>query len=158
MLKNIFTVMLCLIASLYSHTLLANHSVEINDAWISDAPPSAKIRAGYLTMHNPGEHEIVIKSFSSKDFARIELHKTTLKDGMMKMEEIKNLTLKSGESIEFKPGGYHLMLFSPKEKLKKADKVRISVQLSGDETTFFTATVQKRGDDLQQNHEHHHHH
>jgi len=157
MLKKILIVMLCLVASISTQAVLANNHVMISDAWIADAPPVAKIRAGYLKLHNMGTHTISIKDFSSPAFARIELHKTVIEDGMVKMQEVKQLSVKPGEQIEFKPGGYHLMLFTPRQKLQQGDKINLTIRLKDGMTSSFTATVQKRGDSMQHDHEHHHH-
>ena len=135
----------------------ANHQAIIEDAWIAEAPPIAKIRAGYLKLYNKGKHPIEIKSFSSPDFKDIELHQSVIVNGMVSMEEIEHLVIKSGQSIEFKPGGYHLMLFNPVHKLSAGDKVKIQIQLKDNMTTDFTAVVRKRGRDVHDNHDHQHH-
>lgn len=139
----------------YAH---ANHQASIEDAWIADAPPIAKIRAGYLKLHNKGNHTITIKSFGSTDFARIELHKTVVAGGMVKMEKVQKLSIKAGQNIEFKPGGYHLMLFNPKRKLVKGDQIKLWLKLEDNKMTSFSAIVRKRGEHMGSNHEHHHHH
>lgn len=74
------------------------------------------------------------------------------------MQEIKQLSIKAGEHIEFKPGGYHLMLFSPKRNLINGDKIKLHIRLKDNMSTSFTAVVRKRGDDMHHNHEHHNHH
>ncbi|MDH5445187.1 MAG: copper chaperone PCu(A)C [Gammaproteobacteria bacterium] len=138
-------------------TAWSNHQAVISDAWIADAPPVSKIRAAYLRLENTGDHPISIKSFTSQDFDRIELHKTIVADGIVKMEKINKLVIEKGQHIMFKPGGYHLMLFNPKRKLKKGDKVKLQITLRDNNTTEFVATVLKRGEHKQMDHEHHHH-
>lgn len=132
----------------------AKDSVTVKDAWIADAPPIAKIRAAYLTLHNQGNHTVSVKSISSPDFAKVELHKTVVAAGMVKMEEVKHLSIEAGKSVEFKPGGYHLMLFNPTHKLTKGDKVKFKLELQNNMTTSFTAVVRKR--DSGNMHEHQH--
>ncbi len=138
-----------------SDTLADNQAI-IEDAWIADAPPIAQIRAGYLKLHNKGDQAITIKSFSSPDFKRIELHKTVVAEGMVKMEEVRKLSIEPGQYVEFKPGGYHLMLFNPKRKLARGDKVKFQLQLHNNKTSTFQAVVRQRGDNMDHRHEHHH--
>ncbi len=145
--------LLCLLSGLFTQSALAGQSV--NDAWIADAPAVARIRAGYLKLHNNADHEIAIKGFRSADFASIELHKTMIENGMMKMDEIPYLYLKAGEQVEFKPGGYHLMMFTPKRKLNTGDKVEIQILYGNGKTSTFRAEVRKRGNQMQHDHEHH---
>lgn len=152
--------MLGLGITMFTPTVLADHRANIHHAWIADAPPVAKIRAGYLKLHNDGKHTILIKDFNSPDFKRVELHKTVVEGGMVKMEEVKQLNIKPGEQVEFKPGGYHLMLFNPKRKLKPGDKINFSIRFKDGITTTFTAEVKKRSGKMHQehNHDHHNHH
>lgn len=149
--------MLCLVTSIFSQAILADQPIVVSDAWIADAPAISKIRAGYLMLQNKGKHAITIKSFSSPNFERIELHKTVIKDGMVKMESIKQLTIKPDEIVEFKAEAYHLMLFTPKQKLNNSDKVKITIQLEGNKTSSFTAIVKERGHSREHsNHKMHH--
>ena len=147
---------LCLTVNLFTPIAQANHQAMIQDAWVADAPPVATIRAGYLKLINNGSHAISIKSFRSPDFARVELHKTIVADGMVKMEEVKQLTIEAGDTVEFKPGGYHLMLFNPRKKLKIGDQIKLHVLLKDHMQTIFSAVVRKRGATMEQEHHHHH--
>lgn len=156
MLRKALILFTCLLAGLLTQAASAGQPPTIKDAWIADAPATTTIRAAYLQLHNTGSHTIIVKDFSSPDFARIELHKTIVEGGMMKMEEVKHLSIKPGERFEFKPGAYHLMLFTPRRKLHEGDKVTMQVRLEDDTTAGFTAVVRKRGD-AAPDHEHHHH-
>ena len=157
MYRKKLALLICLITGLFAQTALANQQVIVKDAWIADAPAVSRIRAAYLQLHNTGKHTIVIKKFSSPDFASIELHKTMMDNGMMKMEEVPHLSIKAGEQVEFKPGAYHLMLFTPKRKLKTGDKVKIQIRFDNNKTSPFSAEVRKRDSGMQHDHGHHQH-
>lgn len=47
--------------------------------------------------------------------ARVEMHTMTMDGGVMRMSPIERLALKPGETVAFKSGGYHLMLFGLKD-------------------------------------------
>lgn len=158
MLKTTLTVMLYLFANIFTQSAFADHQLTVSSAWIADAPPVVKIRAGYLKLHNKGTHTIRIKDFSSPDFSHIELHKTVAENNMVRMEEIKHLSIKPGQEIEFKPGSYHLMLFTPQKKLKVGNSIKLSIRLIDDSTSSFTAVIRERGDSMQHDHQHHNHH
>lgn len=153
--KTSLMMLISLAFMLPAPSALGGQQLVIEQAWIADAPAIASIRAGYLQLHNKGKQAVTIKGFSSADFSRIEFHKTVVADGMVKMEEIKSLTIQPGERIEFKPGGYHLMLFDPKHRLNKGDKIKLLVRLNDKTTAAFTAVVRERGDNMQHNHHHH---
>lgn len=140
-----------------THTALAGPQVVVRDAWIADAPPNAPVRAGYLQLQNTGNTTLTVQDVSSDDFANIELHKTEVEDGMARMVAIKHLSIAAGETVQFKPGSYHLMLFTPRRKLKPGDEVTMQIRFSNKMTTSFTAKVKKRGTEMHHDHEHHQH-
>lgn len=142
---NKFPVLLIFIVLFLSVSVHASSKVEVHDAWVADAPPVAKIRAGYLTIVNNKPHTIIISSFSSPDFTSIEIHRTFKKGGMVGMEQIDGLRIKSGQKIELVPGGKHLMMFNPKRKFKKGDNIKITIHFANGKTSQFTATVRERG-------------
>lgn len=63
--KKLVSIAIFFSVALFTQTSQANHQATVKDAWIADAPPVAKIRAGYLHLHNNGAHTISIKGFSS---------------------------------------------------------------------------------------------
>ena len=79
--------------------------------------------AGYLTIHNESNKEFEIHSVMSEDFERVELHKTTIKNGMSSMQRLEKLTIPANREIKLKPSGIHLMLFKPKNKLEHNRKI-----------------------------------
>jgi copper(I)-binding protein len=49
--------------------------------------------------------------------------------GVMKMREVKGgLEIKPGETVELKPGGYHLMFVDLKEPLAQGQRVKVTLQ------------------------------
>ena len=52
----------------------------------------------------------------------------TMEQGVMKMREVKDgLEIKPGETVELKPGGYHVMFVDLKQPLKQGDKVKVTL-------------------------------
>jgi copper(I)-binding protein len=50
-------------------------------------------------------------------------------DGIMKMREMpKGIEIKPGETIEFKPGGYHVMFVGLNKQLMQGGEVRTTLQ------------------------------
>ena len=57
--------------------------------------------------------------------ADVEVHEMTMTDGVMKMRRLQTgLEIKPGQSVELKPGGYHLMVVGLKEALKDGQTVK----------------------------------
>lgn len=111
-----------------------NTNLHIHDPWIRETPPNAKVLAAYMVIENHTNKSFTIISASSVVFKKIEIHQSSVSDGMMRMEEKPTLTIKAKQKIRLEPGGIHLMLFNPRKALRQGDTVEIFFQLkSGDE-------------------------
>lgn len=91
--------------------------------------PGSVPAAGYFTLENRSPAEIELVGAESPAYDRIELHRSIREDGMSRMERVSGIELAPGERIEFVPGGYHLMLFDPRQPLSPGDQVDITLHL-----------------------------
>ena len=117
--------------------------LSLKDAWVREAPPMARNLAGYAQVRNIGSDTLTIVSISSPMFEKIEMHVTTFKEGMMRMEEVKTLKLSIGESVDFEPGGKHFMLIKPKQRIVAGLMVPIKVKLASGDAISFELEVRK---------------
>lgn len=90
----------------------------IKNPWIRQAPPGAKVVGGYALITNNGTVADRLLG-GTADFARhIEVHEMRMTDGIMKMRPLaEGLTISPGETVELRPGSFHLMFMgatSPK--------------------------------------------
>ena len=138
----------------YTATVFADDNISIVNAWISEAPPTVTVLAGYAMITNHGEHSITLDNISSPEFATIEIHRSIIADGMARMEKQNELIIPAGKTIEFKPGDYHMMLFEPKTPQISGQETTLSFSFSNGETISVIATVERRD---HMDHEHHHH-
>lgn len=98
--------------------------------------PGMSSSAAYMTIHN-GTHEAVqIRSLSSPVARKTEFHTTEMNNGMMKMRRLDNVTIKPGDTLELKPGGYHVMLMGLNKPIAKNSEVPVTITFSnGDKKT-----------------------
>jgi copper(I)-binding protein len=79
---------------------------------------------------------------AAADFAtKAEIHNHILVDDMMSMQQQSEVVIQPGESIQFAPGGLHIMLFGLKTPLREGQSVEISLQTKGGESISITAKV-----------------
>lgn len=110
--------------------LLITLAVLVTAACSSDAPPlvasdvavkppmpGMQMTAGYLTLHNNTDEDIVIDRVTSPQFGKVEMHETVVEDGVAKMSALGEVVLPAAAAVEFEPGGKHLMLMRPGENL-----------------------------------------
>lgn len=73
--------------------------------------------AGYFTLTNHTAHTIVITEVRSPQFGSVQMHESVVEDGIARMVELGDLTLAANSSVEFLPGGKHLMLMQAADEL-----------------------------------------
>lgn len=126
-----------LLFALLSAAVVAAESstLQITDAWIRAAPPTAKVMAGYLTLVNDGDTEFVIDKVASDDFGAIEIHEMSMQDGVMRMRRLPTLRVPAHGRVELKPGGLHLMMFRPQRALPAGSEIELRLRAANDEIT-----------------------
>lgn len=98
--------------------------LHIEDPWVRATPPGAGVTGGFMTVRNTGAKDDRLVSVSSAAATRVEIHEMRHDDGVMRMRRIDvGLPVKAGAKIELAPGGYHLMLFGPKQPFVEGDVV-----------------------------------
>ncbi len=115
----------------------------VENAWVRAAPPNIHMTAGYATIDNPSEYTIWITAAESDAHKKAELHETVEKNGMAVMMHRKFIKIAPGETVYFKPGGKHFMLFTPQKSLKPGDMVKLGMKLGNGDTETFEAIVSK---------------
>lgn len=136
-----------IVFSTFFHTpvLHAQTAISVNDAWVNQAPPIAKVTAGFFKASNSSDKPVSIIKITSPEFKNVEMHKSTISEGMARMEMQSSVEIPANSHIMFKPGGYHLMLFQPKQKYKLGDIVKLSIHLSDGTVTDAHAEIRQMG-------------
>jgi len=104
-------------------------NIEFTDCYITVGPKVVKVHAGYCRITNQRKTAVAIVGAASKAYGKIELHQSTIEDGIASMRQLRNMTLAPGQSIVLKPEGMHLMLMQPKVDVTPGDRVQIAFEL-----------------------------
>ena len=105
--------------------------VSVRHAWIREAPPGVGVMAGYMELRNNRSRPQVLVAARSSGFERATIHRTIIKDGIAGMVHAPKVELTANASLIFAPGGYHLMLMTPKRTLRAGDPVVINLKFRG---------------------------
>ena len=146
---------LFILASSINAHAIADDAVEIDGAWIAEAPPVARVLAAYMEIENETDQNRQAVAMQCEAFERAEFHRSVEKDGIASMEHLSVLEIAADSELELKPGGYHIMLFNPAQRLLAGDKTRCSMEFDNGVSVRFELEVRKPS---QQDHSHHHHH
>jgi copper(I)-binding protein len=100
----------------------------IETPWARATPAGAKVGGAYLKISNRGTQADRLLGGSLTGASAVEVHEMSMSNNVMKMRHLKDgLEIKPGQSVELKPGGYHLMLTGLQQGLKQGDKVKGSL-------------------------------
>ncbi|MFO1298707.1 MAG: copper chaperone PCu(A)C, partial [Rubrivivax sp.] len=61
----------------------------------------------------------------------VEIHEMVMEGSTMRMRAVPALELPAGQSVELKPGGYHVMLMDLKQQVKPGDTVSVTLVIEG---------------------------
>lgn len=100
-------------------------SIEIGHPWSRATPPGAKTGAGYFVLTNTGSVDDKLVSASSPAAEKVEVHEMSIKDGIMNMRRVDELTIPAGGKASLSPGGYHLMLMGLKAPFKEGQMIPV---------------------------------
>jgi copper(I)-binding protein len=84
--------------------------IRVSDGWVRLSAVRANPSAAYFTLHG-GAKDATLVSVTSPVVIRAEMHESMSKGAMMSMAPLKTVTLPAGGTVEFKPGGKHVMLY-----------------------------------------------
>ena len=80
------------------------------DLEVTKPMPGRQMSAGFLVLTNNTSEDVLISSVTSPQFETVEIHETTIEDGIARMREIKELLVPANGSVTLERGGKHLML------------------------------------------------
>lgn len=100
-------------------------ALTITTPWTRVTPKGAKVAGGYVRITNTGNDADRLVGGAFNLSARVEVHEMGVEGGVMRMRELtKGLEIKPGETVELKPGGYHLMFMDMRGILETGQPVR----------------------------------
>jgi copper(I)-binding protein len=88
----------------------AGPSIVVSDVRVFAPVPGSRAGVAYMTITNNSERLITIGSVGSPQFDRVEMHETILEDGVSRMRSLDTVEVAPGATVDFTPGGKHLML------------------------------------------------
>ncbi len=121
-----------------------DQSLQINEPWIREAPPTAKALAAFMIIENRSAQQRTLTGATCSAFEKVEIHRSFHQDGMMRMEQQPELIIAANDKKILAPGGYHLMLMHPKQTLKEGDQVDLILQFANGEELTLTTPVKRQ--------------
>ena len=131
--------LILLLSSLVTGALCAE--VTVTGATVRLLPPGVPNTAAYFSIQNSSDTDQILIGASADFATKAEIHNHILVDDMMRMQQQSEVVIKPGETVQFAPGGLHIMLFGLKQPLLEGQSVAISLQTQDGESIIITANV-----------------
>ena len=131
-------------------------SIEIKHPWARATPKGASVAGGYLKLINTGTEPDRLVGGSNANADKFEIHEMSMDNGVMKMRPLPNgIEIKPGQTVELKPGSYHLMFVGVKEPFEKGKRVKGTLQFEKAGTVDVEYVVEAAGGMPGMNHDEH---
>lgn len=120
------------LAALAAATLLslpAWAQTEVKEAWVRGTVAQQKATGAFMQITSKQGGKLL--SAASPVAGVVEIHEMKMEGNMMKMAAVPGVELPAGKAVEFKPGGYHVMLMDLKQTIKSGDTVPLTLTVEG---------------------------
>ncbi|EYC52710.1 hypothetical protein AZ34_17655 [Hylemonella gracilis str. Niagara R] len=104
---------------------LQAQTVDVKDAWARATVQGQKASGAFMKLTAKQATRLV--SVSSPVAGIVEVHEMKMEGDVMKMRAITGLDLPPGQTVELKPGGYHVMLLDLKTALRADQTIPVTL-------------------------------
>jgi copper(I)-binding protein len=124
-------VRICLIAAMLCASAVPAQAADIaiSGAWFR-ALPSGQPAGGYFTMRNRGAAPAQLVAATSGACSMLMLHRTVNASGTSRMMDVKSVSVPAGGTVEFSPGGFHMMCMDPGAAMAPGKEVPVTLVFS----------------------------
>lgn len=121
-------------------------TIEIDNPWARATPKGATVAGAYMTIKNKGTAPDRLVGGSVAVANKFQVHQMLMEKGIAKMRPVEGgLEIKPGESVQLKPGSYHVMLMGLKQPLEKGQKIKGTLQFEKAGKVDIEYTVEAAG-------------
>jgi len=104
-----------------------NTSVHVMAPFARAMPKVVKNGAAFMVLHNIGDTQRFLVGLKSEVAEHVEIHRTQMIDGIMKMQQVKSIAMAPNSFLEFKPGDFHIMLIGLKQQLEEGRQFNLTL-------------------------------
>jgi len=133
-------------------------AMTVTAPWTRATPKSAPVAGGFVKITNTGSQSDWLIGGSFSGAGRVEVHEMATENGVMKMRQLEGLEIKPGQTVELRPGGYHLMFMDLKQPTVEGKPVRGSLIFRKAGTVEIDFAVAPIGGSAPASSKGHHHH
>lgn len=118
----------------------AQTTVKVEDAWVRGTVAQQQATGAFMRLTASQNARLV--EASSPVAGVTEVHEMAMENDVMRMRQIPGLDLAAGQTVELKPGGFHVMLMDLKQTLRAGQNVPITLVFEDANSNRFTQQVE----------------
>ena len=116
--------------------------IEISNPWMRPAQKDGN-GAIYFLLQNYSAGSDELTGASSDAAQAVEMHESSMEGDVMKMQQVTSIPIPGKASIEFAPGGLHIMLVGLSEDLQVGDEIQVTLHFAEHEDIQLRVPVQE---------------
>ena len=120
--------------------------VETDGAWLALPAVPGDPAAAYFTITNGSERNLTIRSGEVTGAGSGVLHQVGEWNLEPSMDEIMQVSLPAGETVEFEPAGLHVMVMEPDTSWQAGGEGELTLTFVGGDKCSFPVTYRAAGD------------
>lgn len=121
-------------------TAWAQTTVKVENAWVRGTVAQQQATGAFMRLTASQNARLV--EASSPVAGVTEVHEMAMENDVMRMRQIQGLPLAAGQTVELKPGGFHVMLMNLKQTLQAGQNVPITLVFEDANQNRFTQQIQ----------------
>ena len=98
---------------------------QVHDAWVRATVVDQPSTGAFMTLQ--ADSDSTLLSVQSPVAKTVQIHQMSMKDDVMKMQQVQSVALPAGKAVSFDPHGYHIMLMDLTAQIKEGDKVPLTL-------------------------------
>jgi periplasmic copper chaperone A len=116
--------------------------IEVSKAWMRPAALGGN-GAAYFLIQNRSDSADELTGASSDVAQTLELHESKMDGDVMQMQHAASVPIEENTSLEFEPGGWHVMLIGLNKDLKAGDEIQMTLHFRDHDDITVTVPVQE---------------
>lgn len=129
----------------------------ITTPWSRAVPPTAHTGALFVSIRNQGAQDFLVAAHA-EIADTVELHTHVHADGLMKMQQVEQVEVPAGSTLELAPGSYHIMLIGLREPLREGMRFPVRLDFAASGSVELEAEVRSMDAGTGAEHSQHAHH
>lgn len=101
--------------------------LQVEDGWVRPTVAGQKSSGAYMTI--TAREPLRLVGVSSPLAGVAEVHEMKMDGDVMRMRALPRIDLPAGQAVQFRPGGYHVMLMNLKQPLVAGGAVPLTLQV-----------------------------